>query len=683
MKLLCLVCLVAELLGISSSNRNCPDLIIDSCLCTAERSKGPGRQTIRIKVVCSSGELLETLQPSFLPNRTVTLILSNNKISQLKNGSFFGLRSLERLDLKNNLISTIEPGAFYGLSELKRLDLSNNRIGCLSPEMFSGLSTLSKLNLSGNIFSTLKPGLFSELISLKVLHFNSDSLICDCNFKWIFHWIRSTSVRIAEETVCVYPSTLQGLSFRNLKESQLTCDGPLDLPLFQLIPSQKQVVFPGDRLPFQCTATYIDNTTQVQWYHNGQLMKTKEEDGIFLEDNVIHDCCLITSELILSNIDASASGDWECVVNTFHGSTTKKVEIVVLETSATYCPAERVMNNKGDFRWPKTLAGIMVYQPCMRYPFGSILYSNGLEERQAWRKCDRNGNWAEDNYSACSYSNEVTRVLHTFSQMSINTTNAIAFAHQIMAYTGDASNFADMMDIIFVAHMVEKLIVFMDHVKDLGDYIIEIASNIMLADEHILWMAQNEDKACTRIVQCVEHIANLILTSDTQIFSKVSLNIVLEAFMIKPASFTGMTCTAFQKMSVNSEGSVIHNMGRQNRETDYHKDHHLNFKCNTGSLSSSLLNFSVKVGFFFFLCQIRHKATFFRCTVSLSVTQYLYCFNLKVIDEISNIQHLDISVSRKSGKNCMKSVTNPDVDAFSYGFVCTIATDQCSYESNK
>uniref|UniRef100_A0ACB8F8R3 Uncharacterized protein n=1 Tax=Sphaerodactylus townsendi TaxID=933632 RepID=A0ACB8F8R3_9SAUR len=69
----CLCLMVAALVGLSGANRNCPDLVVDSCLCAAERFKGPDRQTVRIKVVCSGGELVETLQPSLLPNRTVSL----------------------------------------------------------------------------------------------------------------------------------------------------------------------------------------------------------------------------------------------------------------------------------------------------------------------------------------------------------------------------------------------------------------------------------------------------------------------------------------------------------------------------------------------------------------------------------------------------------------------------------
>ncbi|XP_013919149.1 PREDICTED: G-protein coupled receptor 124-like, partial [Thamnophis sirtalis] len=270
-----------------------------------------------------------------------------------------------------------EPEAFYGLSELKRLDLSNNRIGCLTPEIFVGLKNLHKLNLSGNIFSSLTNGLFSELSALKALHFYTDSLICDCNLKWILSWATNSSVRISEETVCAFPRSLQGTSFRNLKENQLICAGPLELPLFELIPSQKQVVFHGDRLPFQCTATYLDITTQVHWYHDGRLVETDEERGMFVEEAIIHDCCLVTRELILSSIDIDATGMWECMISNSYGSISKQVEIVVLETAAPYCTAERVINNKGDFRWPKTVAGVTAYHSCFQHSLRSASFLNG------------------------------------------------------------------------------------------------------------------------------------------------------------------------------------------------------------------------------------------------------------------------------------------------------------------
>lgn len=125
----------------------CP-VPIRSCKCSGERPKGlsgGAPNPARRRVVCGGGDLPEPPEPGLLPNGTVTLLLSNNKITGLRNGSFLGLSLLEKLDLRNNVISTVQPGAFLGLGELKRLDLSNNRIGCLTSETFQGLPRLLRL----------------------------------------------------------------------------------------------------------------------------------------------------------------------------------------------------------------------------------------------------------------------------------------------------------------------------------------------------------------------------------------------------------------------------------------------------------------------------------------------------------------------------------------------------------
>lgn len=55
-------------------------------------------------------------------------------------------------------------------------------------------------------------------------------------------------------------------------------------------------------------------------------------------------------EVVLSNMDVGVAGVWECLVTSSRGNSSRQMEIVVLEKSAKYCPAERVTNNKGDFR---------------------------------------------------------------------------------------------------------------------------------------------------------------------------------------------------------------------------------------------------------------------------------------------------------------------------------------------
>ncbi|XP_025249121.1 adhesion G protein-coupled receptor A2 isoform X4 [Theropithecus gelada] len=496
----------------------CP-LPIRSCKCSGERPKGlsggvPG--PARRRVVCGGGDLPEPPEPGLLPNGTVTLLLSNNKITGLRNGSFLGLSLLEKLDLRNNIISTVQPGAFLGLGELKRLDLSNNRIGCLTSETFRGLPKLLRLNISGNIFSSLQPGVFDELPALKVVDLGTEFLTCDCRLRWLLSWAQNRSLQLSERTLCAYPSALHAQALGSLQEAQLRCEGALELHTHHLIPSLRQVVFQGDRLPFQCSASYLGNDTRIRWYHNRAPVEGDEQAGILLAESLIHDCTFITSELTLSHIGVWASGEWECTVSTAQGNASKKVEIVVLETSASYCPAERVANNRGDFRWPRTLAGITAYQSCLQYPFTSVPLGGGAPGTRASRRCDRAGRWEPGDYSHCLYTNDITRVLYTFVLMPINASNALTLAHQLRVYTAEAASFSDMMDVVYVAQMIQKFLGYVDQIKELVEVMVDMASNLMLVDEHLLWLAQREDKACSRIVGTLERIGGAALSPHAQ-----------------------------------------------------------------------------------------------------------------------------------------------------------------------
>lgn len=56
----------------------------------------------------------------------------------------------------------------------------------------------------------------------------------------------------------------------------------------------------------------------------------------------------------------------------------------------------------------------------------------------------------------------------------------------------------------------------------LGDVMVDIASNIMLADERVLWLAQREAKACSRVVRCLQRIATHRLANGAHVYSTVS-----------------------------------------------------------------------------------------------------------------------------------------------------------------
>lgn len=546
-----------------------------ACKSYDERSKSGGKspQSDR-KVVCSNMELHQVLPPDSFPNRTVTLILNNNKIQELRNGSFFGLSALEKLDLRSNMISRIESGAFLGLPALKRLDLSNNSIGCLNVDIFKGLANLIRLNLSGNMFSSLVQGTFDSLVSLKALEFQTPYLLCDCNLLWLLRWIKDRNIAV-KATKCSYPQSLQGQLITTIRPELLTCDAPLELPSFQLTPSQRQVVFQGDSLPFQCQASLVAEDMQVLWYQNGRMVKADATQGIFIEKRVVQNCSLIASALTISNIQPGFTGNWECRIRTSRGNTTRTVHIVVLQSSAKYCVPERVSNNKGEFRWPRTLAGIRAYLPCNRLPSSASSFSGSSgEEQRAWRYCDREGLWAEEDYSRCQFHKDVTRFLFVINQMPLNETNVVTRARRLLLYTIDAANFSDKMDIIFVAEMIEKFGKFVERFKDLGEVMVSMASNLMLADERVLWMAQREALACSRIIACLQKIAVYRLAT-AQAFSLTSPNIALEAHTVRINDWNGMTCMLFQ---------------RPTPERTPGQDRQLTFKCNTTSSFSSILH---------------------------------------------------------------------------------------------
>ncbi|XP_063049483.1 adhesion G protein-coupled receptor A2 [Engraulis encrasicolus] len=538
--ILLLVCVTAAEGRLSDA---CPGLLTSGCSCTDERAKAHTTPGVRKRVSCSSDELTETPEASLLPNRTVTLILSNNRIRVLRNGSFAGLFALEKLDLRNNLISTIMPGAFQSLTALKKLDLSNNRIGCLTSDMFQGLSNLTKLNLSGNIFSSLDPNVFQELPSLKLVNFNSEFLTCDCGLRWVPSFLHSSSVRLGEDTLCAYPKSLQGKPLRDIKDMRhLSCDGTLELHTLSLLPSLRQVVFKGDRLPFHCTAALVDKLTALHWRHNGQPVSHQPEQGVHLEASETHDCTFITSELILSNMDVDASGEWECVVSTGRGNASQTVEILVLENSASFCLENAVNTNRGDFRWPRTLAGITSYLPCHPPRFPSL---SAGEEKRASRHCDRLGRWEEGDYSQCHYTNDITRLLYDVLLKPISPSN-------------------------------------------LSEELVRMGSNLMEVEGQLLWRAQREERACSSIVHALETLAWPQLHAGNQDLTLASSNIVMLAHLIRPAHFTGMSCTAYQKrepLGLNSNNQEVPEMPHEQQ---------LRFRCTTGAHNTSLDNFPLK-----------------------------------------------------------------------------------------
>ncbi|XP_035671784.1 adhesion G protein-coupled receptor A3-like [Branchiostoma floridae] len=552
----------------------CPS---DICSCsTSFRTVNGSKQADGRKVDCSRRGLdgPARLNTTLIPRDMTFLNLQGNDIAVLKEGVFteMPVSNLRNLDLSDNGISTIEAGAFTGLGTLEKLDLSNNQLSIINSSMFIGLDGLQRLFLQGNHIRTLVEDTFSSLRNIKMINLQSDWLICDCHLKWFLKWTKKNKIRLSESTVCAFPATVKNQRFKKLRRSQLTCDQRIELPVFRVTPSTMQLVIQGDPLPFQCEASNMGASMRIRWLRNGKEVVANRSAGIHIETAPAEGKTLIRSLLTVEKVKMNDSGVWQCVVAFPYANDTRNVSVMVISNEPVYCEEETIRNNKGSFTWPRVLAGVPISLPCPQG--GGTGYAGGGRGPVATRRCTREGWWDELDVSQCQYVNEITRVLEMFTKQPVNTTNVLRLANQLNTYMREARSFRDKMDIIYTSNLMDKFVRFTESNRELGEVLVDIASHMMDVDEKTLWESQQVARACSRIVQCLERLASQTLTNKNKGISKLSANIAMEAFMVKPQSFIGMTCSAYTQDSSASppytEQHFICNSGNitniQNRE---------------------------------------------------------------------------------------------------------------------
>ncbi|KAM4602109.1 leucine-rich repeat-containing protein 3-like [Polymixia lowei] len=109
-----------------------------SCHCTERNG---------VVVQCTSRNL-ENIPPN-LPQDTVVLLLSSNRIRHIPGQAFESLHRLRELDLSHNSIESVDSGAFQGMSEgLRTLDLSDNRLSAVPKDAFAAMR--ARVRLSNN-----------------------------------------------------------------------------------------------------------------------------------------------------------------------------------------------------------------------------------------------------------------------------------------------------------------------------------------------------------------------------------------------------------------------------------------------------------------------------------------------------------------------------------------------------
>uniref|UniRef100_A0A3B3YE97 Slit homolog 2 (Drosophila) n=1 Tax=Poecilia mexicana TaxID=48701 RepID=A0A3B3YE97_9TELE len=197
-------------------------------------------------VDCSNQKL--TKVPDHIPQYTTELRLNNNEFTVLEaTGIFKKLPQLRKINLSNNRISDIEEGTFEGavgvneliltsnrlenihhrmlkgLGGLRTLMLRSNRISCVSNSSFVGLSSVRLLSLYDNQITSMNPGAFDTLHSLSTLNLLANPFNCNCHLAWLGDWLRRKRI-VTGNPRCQNPYFLKEIPIQDVAVQDFACE---------------------------------------------------------------------------------------------------------------------------------------------------------------------------------------------------------------------------------------------------------------------------------------------------------------------------------------------------------------------------------------------------------------------------------------------------------------------------
>lgn len=203
---------------------------------------GTFAQMTHLQQLWLNNNRLKTM-PSPIPVSVERLLMDLNRIEHVGVGSFPESSKINTLSLMGNNVTHVTPGAFDQLERLKTLDLSNNRLSRIEGRTFVGLTQLKVVQLSSNPLETFEPRCFEGLstaATLSLAYIPTDiRSIDDSTFRDVTHMSRldldsSPGLISAVVTSDRLLSTLGGLQELSMRSSDLTRLRP---DLFRFLPN--------------------------------------------------------------------------------------------------------------------------------------------------------------------------------------------------------------------------------------------------------------------------------------------------------------------------------------------------------------------------------------------------------------------------------------------------------------
>ncbi|RXN17738.1 decorin-like protein [Labeo rohita] len=149
--------------------------------------------------------------PEKIPLDTTLLDLQNNKISEIRENDFKGLKSLQTLILVNNKITIIHAKAFSSLMNLERLYLSKNLLKDVPANI---PKSLQELRIHENQINKIKKSSFAGMANVIVMELGSNPLSSSGVDSGAFADLKRVSyIRIADTNITSIPKGLPSSLF--------------------------------------------------------------------------------------------------------------------------------------------------------------------------------------------------------------------------------------------------------------------------------------------------------------------------------------------------------------------------------------------------------------------------------------------------------------------------------------
>uniref|UniRef100_A0A8D0A2X9 Slit homolog 2 (Drosophila) n=1 Tax=Sander lucioperca TaxID=283035 RepID=A0A8D0A2X9_SANLU len=149
--------------------------------------------------------------------------LSNNRITDIEEGTFEGASGVNELILTSNRLENIHHRMLKGLSGLRTLMLRSNRISCVSNSSFVGLSSVRLLSLYDNQITSMNPGAFDTLHSLSTLNLLANPFNCNCHLAWLGDWLRRKHI-VTGNPRCQSPYFLKEIPIQDVAVQDFACE---------------------------------------------------------------------------------------------------------------------------------------------------------------------------------------------------------------------------------------------------------------------------------------------------------------------------------------------------------------------------------------------------------------------------------------------------------------------------